>query len=138
MDGETCAGDPFAVTDAERQAFGFEPTTAFVVLWHSENGFESLQELTAKEYDETRERYEARSVVTYTAPSAWASYLINGDDSGISAEDKAAADAWVESVGLGLPVSCEDAGFKWRHDAYGFMPVGADCQEYAFYSEGDL
>lgn len=136
----TVEGTPFEVSDVERQAFGFEPDTDFVVLWHSQSGFETLTELSAGEYDRTRERYDnaAQSVVTYTAPSAWASYLINGDDSGISAEDKAAADAWIESVGLGGAVSCEDAGFMWRHDAYAFMPLGADCQHYKFYTEEDV
>ena len=66
------------------------------------------------------------------APSCWASYLINGDASGIDAEDVAACDAWVAREGLGLPVDCEDAGFCWRHDASNEMPLGADCQEYVF------
>lgn len=70
--------------------------------------------------------------IKITAPSAWASYLINGDASGIEAEDVAAADAWIERQGVGLPVSCEDAGFMWRHDASIEMPLGADCQEYVF------
>ena len=76
-------------------------------------------------------------LVTATAPSAWASYLMNGDDSGLDAEEKAACDAWVESVGYGAPVDCRDAGFTHHHDAREFLPLGADCQEYAFLrSEG--
>jgi hypothetical protein len=68
----------------------------------------------------------------FTAPSYWASYLINGDDTGIDDEEKAAADAWLESLGLGYPVSCDDAGFRWHHDAFEFCPVGTDCQIYTF------
>jgi hypothetical protein len=67
-----------------------------------------------------------------TAPSAWASYLINGDASGIDEDDVKQADAWIEREGLGMPVSCEDAGFTWRHDAYEECPLGSDCQEYFF------
>lgn len=66
------------------------------------------------------------------APSHWASYLINGDASGIEPEDVRQADAWIAREGLGLPVSCEDAGFHWRHDAYAECPLGADCQTYVF------
>lgn len=77
----------------------------------------------------------ARSVLTITAPSHWASYLINGDDSGLEPADIAACDAWIAREGVGLPVSCEDAGFRWRHDAYVESPFGADCQDYVFLIE---
>lgn len=67
-----------------------------------------------------------------TAPSAWASYLINGDASGISDEDKAAADAWIERIGKGMPHSCYDVGFMRYHDAADEAPYSADCQSYHF------
>lgn len=71
--------------------------------------------------------------ITGTAPSAWASYLINGDDSGIDSEDKAQADAWIQRMARGAPpVDCEDAGFRWDHDARTECPLGADCQRYTF------
>jgi hypothetical protein len=70
-------------------------------------------------------------IVTATAPSAWASYLINGDSSGIDAEDVAAADRFVAEILGAWPVDCEDAGFRWNHDASGIMPLGADCQLYS-------
>lgn len=68
----------------------------------------------------------------YTAPSAWASYLINGDASGIDDSERLAADAWVKSLGFGPPVTCEDAGFVTYHDAREFLPQAADCQRYGF------
>ena len=71
--------------------------------------------------------------VTLTAPSCWASYLINGDDSGICAEDKAQADSWIAREAVGRPVDCADAGFRWRHDAFAECPYGADCQDYVFH-----
>ena len=73
------------------------------------------------------------NTVTFPAPSAWASYLINGDDSGIPGEDKAQCDAWLENLGMGAPLCCSDAGFIWHHDAYAQCPLGADCQYYAFF-----
>jgi len=70
-------------------------------------------------------------IIKATAPSAWATYLINGDDSGISAQDKAAADAFVSREFEGYsPASCEDAGFIKFHDARAECPLAADCQTY--------
>ena len=66
---------------------------------------------------------------TYTAPSCWASYLINGDASGIDNDDQREADAFVESVGAGSPVDCADAGFIHRPD---FGKLAGDCQTYTF------
>ena len=67
-----------------------------------------------------------------TAPSHWASYLINGDDSGLEPAEKQACDDWLDREGFDGPEDCEDAGFCWRHDAYAEYPFGADCQVYFF------
>ena len=76
-------------------------------------------------------------VVELIAPSAWASYLINGDDSGIAQDDKSAADAWLERQGLQAPVSCEPYGFAWQHDAFKECPYGAECETYSFLLEDE-
>jgi len=68
-------------------------------------------------------------IVTATGLSAWASYLINGDDSGITPDDKHAADAFAKWMGA-TPCNCEDAGFMWTPDSFQFMEVGGDCQRY--------
>ena len=57
-DGEDVAGDPVEVTDLERAAFGLDATTAFVVVWYSPQGFISVSEYTASEYDRLREQHE--------------------------------------------------------------------------------
>jgi hypothetical protein len=57
--GEEVDGTPFPVTDDERAAFGFAATTQFVVIWHSSQGFESLQEITCEQYDQLREEFDA-------------------------------------------------------------------------------
>lgn len=63
-----------------------------------------------------------------TGPSHWASYLVNGDASGIDDSERALADRFVTDCLAGLwPVDCSDAGFMWVHDAGG---LGADCQTY--------
>jgi len=88
--------------------------------------------------------------VTYTAPAHWASYLFNDDASGLDyyntpgddAGDRelAAADAFIESVGLGAPVGCsEESEFLWRPDYCARdkdgRNLGGDCLTYTFLRE---
>jgi len=70
--------------------------------------------------------------VELTAPSYWASYLINGDASGMDDDEIKACDAWIAREGLGSPCDCTDAGFMTWHDARHEMPLAADCQVYTF------
>lgn len=71
----------------------------------------------------------AFETVSATAPSHWAAYFINGDDSGMEDSEIAAADKFAAWLG-GSIVDCQDAGFLWYHDARQFFPFGSDCQEY--------
>lgn len=72
--------------------------------------------------------------VTYTAPSAWASYWINADPSGLEDDEISEANEAFASIcaahpGAGPhPVDCEDAGFMHSPD---FGKAG-DCQTYTF------
>ena len=72
------------------------------------------------------------------APSHWASFLINGDDSGLEPDEYRALTAFLARQNAGLPVSCEDAGFcKW-HDALPELDgKAADCQTYIFLVPAD-
>ena len=70
--------------------------------------------------------------ITRTAPSHWASYLINSDASGMSDGEIEACDAWIECEELPQPCDCEDAGFIKYHDAYPYVGLAADCQRYTF------
>ena len=70
--------------------------------------------------------------ITLTAPSSWASWLINGDATDLSMADYEMSGEWLDRIGLGFPVSAEDAGFIWNHDAFKECPFGADCQTYTF------
>ena len=54
---------------------------------------------------------------TYTLPAHWASYLINGDHSGISEEEKSACDHWLESQGSPNIVDVGEPYFTWHNDA---------------------
>ena len=67
-----------------------------------------------------------------TALSAWASYLINGDASGLDDGEAATVDAWLAAEEVpGSPATCDDAGFRWRHDASNYALAG-DCQTYVW------
>ncbi len=79
---------------------------------------------------------------TYTAPAHWASYLINGDASGIDYyntptdrsgdRDIADADAFIEAVGLGAPVDVSEPEFM-QHGDYGRL--AGDYCTYSFLRE---
>jgi hypothetical protein len=71
------------------------------------------------------------------APGAWASYLINGDASGLADADRRACDAWIKREGIGSPVGCEDVGFYWSHDAFADFPYASDCQLYTFLTRAE-
>lgn len=73
------------------------------------------------------------TVETAIAPSYWASYLINGDTSGLEAGEKEIADSWIKRMGWGMPVSCKDFGIARYHDAWKECPYNGDCQTYIFY-----
>lgn len=76
---------------------------------------------------------------TYTAilPSHWASALINADPSGMTDEDEAELDRVLElNPEWAQPVGCEDAGFRWIHDASPYGVLAGDCCEYS-YLKGD-
>jgi hypothetical protein len=66
-------------------------------------------------------------ILKLTAPSYWASYLINGDASGLNAVEKLACEDWRKNEGIFEVLDCEDAGFIWRHDAERFA-LACDCQ----------
>jgi hypothetical protein len=89
--------------------------------------------LDESEEESKRAVYERDDkLIMLDAPSAWASYLINGDASGLEDDEQRACDAWLKSEKLGAPVDCFDAGFCHSHDASGFALAG-DCQTYVFF-----
>ena len=73
--------------------------------------------------------------IKITAPSIWASYLVNGDDSALDKGERAIVDAWLDHEGVGMCVDCEDYGFCWTHGAHREFPFGADCAEYTFLTD---
>ena len=72
-------------------------------------------------------------VDTITGPNYWASYLVNGDASGLTAEEKAACDAWQASIAPWYVVSTGDdqePRFTWHFRLYGGTADGGDVIDY--------
>lgn len=70
----------------------------------------------------------------YIAPSYWASYIVNGDASGLSNEEIEACEDWVCSLPNNIYcVNAEPYGFTKMHDAFRFMPYAAECSTYTFH-----
>ena len=58
--------------------------------------------------------------IDYRLPAPWASYLINGDASGLETGEQERIDAFLKSEGLSAPVDCEsEASFCHTCDAPG-------------------
>lgn len=65
---------------------------------------------------------------TYTLPVYWASYLVNGDASGLADGEQAQIDEWCAETGVGLCVGVDDnAEFCHRHDASMYADAGMCC-----------
>jgi hypothetical protein len=72
--------------------------------------------------------------ITLTAPSYWASYLINDDASGMDDEEIKACDTWLKfqfSRKHAICVDAEEVGYMVWHDAK-LYALPADCCEYTF------
>lgn len=71
-------------------------------------------------------------VTTITGPAYWASYLINGDSSGMEDSEIAACDAWVEAQAPWYIVSTteEEPRFTWSYDLHGGTARGGDVLDY--------
>lgn len=73
------------------------------------------------------------SPVTFDAPAYWASYLINGDDSGLADElERGKIDRWLGSQNLPIPVDCGNESFIGR-----FNGLQTEMLEYTSLIETD-
>lgn len=68
-----------------------------------------------------------------TAPAYWASYLVNGDHSGLDMADRIAAHNFAMACGGAIVACGDDEFFSVRHDALDFYPVAAMCIEYVIH-----
>ena len=68
---------------------------------------------------------------TYTLPSYWASYLINGDASGLEDSEQQECDEFLATVPGWICSDCgEESFFSHRNDA---GTLAGDCLEYTFF-----
>ena len=74
-------------------------------------------------------------IVTVTAPAHMASYLVNNDTSGVTAEEILAVEEWLEGLEI-LDVArdadgeCLEPHFTWSFDLYGGTARGGDVLDY--------
>ena len=66
---------------------------------------------------------------TYILPVYWASYIINGDASGMDDDEQAACDSWLERNPVGNCVEVGESYFAHRNDA---GTLAGDVAEYTF------
>jgi len=70
------------------------------------------------------------NTVSYTLPADWASYLVNGDASGLSDAEQKEVDAFCD--GLGFCIDCSNENeFSWRNDANN---LGGPVADFTFQS----
>jgi hypothetical protein len=74
-------------------------------------------------------------VANYTLPAYWASYLINGDASGLVTSERAQADKFLVDNKLPAPVSCGESYLSDRNAANG---LAGDVCDYAFLVEAPV
>jgi hypothetical protein len=66
-------------------------------------------------------------VLELKGASYWASYLINGDASGLEPDEKALCDAWLDRelpAGFSIVNCAEESHFSWSYDLW----TGSDCR----------
>ena len=72
-------------------------------------------------------------VTEATAPAAWASYLINGDASGLTWAEQSSANAWALQATEGHRwhiVDCGEPWFTWSFRLYGGDYQGGEVCDY--------
>jgi hypothetical protein len=76
------------------------------------------------------------TTITLSLPAYWASYLINGDPSGLEPDEQEQIDAFLAREGLGSPVSCsEEASFSRYNDAH--TALAGNVLDYTFLVEAN-
>jgi hypothetical protein len=74
---------------------------------------------------------------TLSLPAYWASYLINGDASGLEDGEQERVDEFLAREGLPAPVSCSDEAYFSRHnDAH--IGLAGDVLHYTFLVETEI
>jgi hypothetical protein len=76
-------------------------------------------------------------VTQEVGPSHWASYLINGDDSGLEEHEVKACDAWQQSLAPFYVVSTadEEPWFTWHYRVHGGDAEGGEVITYILHRQ---
>ncbi len=70
----------------------------------------------------------------FTAPASWRDYLINGDPTGLSPDDRFKADKWLNWLGRGRPIASREvtSGKNHGHDTRFLGIRSTVCCAYSF------
>lgn len=81
-----------------------------------------------------RQEGQAMNPHTITLPTFWASYLINGDASGLSESERLAIEDYLgrEEIPRGAFVDVGEARFTWHYQLYGGSCAGGEVSEYTY------
>ena len=77
-------------------------------------------------------------VMEEIAPSYWASYLINGDDSDLSEAEKDVCDAWCKGLEPAYVVDTKEGehpSFSWNYRLYGGDAQGGEVCTYILHRQ---
>lgn len=99
----------------------FEETLSENGCWHESGECDPCDVFVCRKVDLPDE------VSTYTLPAHWASYLINGDASGLEDDDQAECDAFIEKEGINVFDCVGESSFYRRNDA---GTLACDCCTY--------
>ena len=78
-------------------------------------------------------------VDTTTGPACWASYLINGDCSGLDPIEVRACDRWLRRLGTWyvVDVADDEPRFSWSYDLHGGTARGGDVVDYVIHRSAE-
>jgi hypothetical protein len=74
------------------------------------------------------------NTVDLTLPEAWSSFLFYGDTSNLSSWELDIIYLTLKHFGVNyqIPLTSEEVGFRWTHDATAWGIGGSECQSFRF------
>ena len=118
---------------AEKVAQEYGADHDYATMWQS--ALHKAEQALSKARNSEEGSAKGIQIETYTLPAHWASYLINGDSSGLDNGEIQRILEWLDRHPRQNCVSCsEQPTFERWYDAEG---LACNCLEYTFHKEGE-